>query len=60
MTTDTKPPAPAEFRHERADFAARCEASLAAYERDGVSISSDEVLAKLEAKVSARVMQLNE
>jgi hypothetical protein len=42
------------------DFAARCEASLAAYERTGISIPSDAVLTKLEAKVAARVKQLRE
>jgi len=47
-----------EFRRVQTDFAARCEASLAAYERTGVSIRSDLVLSKLEAKVAARVEQL--
>jgi hypothetical protein len=47
-----------EFRRVQADFAARCEASLAAYERTGVSIPADRVVAKLEAKVAARVKQL--
>ena len=47
-----------EFRRVQTDFAARCEASLAAYERTGVSIPSDRVLSKLEAKVAARVEQL--
>lgn len=47
-----------EFRRVQADFAARCEASLATYERTGVSIPADAVLAKLEAKVAARVKQL--
>jgi hypothetical protein len=47
-----------EFRRVQTDFAARCEASLAAYERTGTSISSDVVLRKLEAKVAARVKQL--
>jgi hypothetical protein len=31
---------------------------LAAYERTGISIASEVVLAKLEAKVAARVKQL--
>ena len=47
-----------EFRRVQTDFAARCEASLAAYERTGVSIPSDVVLSKLEAKVAARLKQL--
>ena len=47
-----------EFRRVQTDFAARCEASLAAFERTGTSIPSDVVLSKLEAKVAARVKQL--
>jgi transcriptional regulator of met regulon len=47
-----------EFRRVQTDFAVRCEASLAAFERTGVSIPSDLVLSKLEAKVAARVKQL--
>jgi len=47
-----------EFRRVQTDFAARCEASLVGYERTGVSIPSDLVLSKLEAKVAARVEQL--
>ena len=47
-----------EFRRVQTDFAARCDASLAAHERTGMSIPADEVLAKLEAKVAARVKQL--
>lgn len=47
-----------EFRRVQTDFAARCDASLAAYERTGASIPSDVVLSKLEAKVAARVKQL--
>ena len=47
-----------EFRRVQTDFAARCDASLAAYQRTGVSIPSDLVLSKLEAKVAARVKQL--
>lgn len=47
-----------EYRRVQTDFAARCEASLAAYERTGISIPSDVVLSKLEAKVAARVKQL--
>ena len=47
-----------EFRRVQTDFAARCDASLATYERTGTSIPSDVVLSKLEAKVAARVKQL--
>lgn len=47
-----------EFRRVQTDFAARCDASLAAYERTRVSIPSDVVLSKLEAKVAARVKLL--
>lgn len=47
-----------EFRRVQTDFAARCDASLAAYERTGISIPTDVVLSKLEAKVAARVKQL--
>ena len=47
-----------EFRRVQTDFAARCDASLAEYERTGISVRSDVVLSKLEAKVAARVKQL--
>lgn len=47
-----------EFRRVQTDFDARCNASLAAYESTGVSIPSEVVLSKLEAKVAARVKQL--
>jgi hypothetical protein len=47
-----------EFRRVQTDLAARCEASLAQYERTGISVPSDVVLSKLEAKVAARVKQL--
>lgn len=47
-----------EFRRVQSDFAARCNASLAAYERTGASIPSGVVLSKLEARVAARVKQL--
>lgn len=47
-----------EFRRVQADFNARCNASLAEFERTGKSIPADLVLAKLEAKVAARVKQL--
>lgn len=48
-----------EHRRVQTDFAARCEASLAAYERSGVSIPADEVLSKLQKKVEARVKRLS-
>ncbi|URI07938.1 hypothetical protein MW290_04965 [Aquincola tertiaricarbonis] len=47
-----------DFRRVQTDFAARCDASLAAYERTGISIPSDLFLYKIEAKVKARVKQL--
>ena len=47
-----------EFRRVQADFVARCDASLGAYERTGMSIPADLVLSKLEAKIAARVKQL--
>jgi hypothetical protein len=47
-----------EFRRVQTDFAARCDASLAQYERTGVSVPADVVLSKLEAKVATRVKQL--
>lgn len=47
-----------EFRRMQTDFAARCDASLANYERTGISVAADVVLSKLEAKVAARVKQL--
>lgn len=48
-----------EFRRVQTDFAARCEASLAEYERTGVSIPLQVVLTKLESKIAARVKQLS-
>lgn len=47
-----------EYRRVQTDFAARCEESLATYERTGASIPADEVLSKLEKKVEARVKRL--
>ena len=47
-----------EFRRVQTDFTARCDASLATYERTGASIPSEVVLSRLEAKVAARVKQL--
>jgi len=47
-----------EFRRVQTDFAARYDASLAQYERTGVSVPADIVLSRLEAKIAARVRQL--
>ncbi|CAD5371005.1 conserved hypothetical protein [Rubrivivax sp. A210] len=47
-----------EFRRVQTDFTARCDASLAEYERTGISVSTDLVLSRLEAKIAARVKQL--
>lgn len=47
-----------EYRRVQTDFAARCEASLAEYERTGVSIPADQVIAKLESKLAKRRKQL--
>ena len=47
-----------ELRRVQTDFAARCNASLVEFERTGISIPSNVVLSKLEAKVAARVKQL--
>ena len=47
-----------EFRRVQTDVAARCDASLTEYERTEISIPSDVVLVKLEAKIVARVKQL--
>jgi hypothetical protein len=47
-----------EFRRVQTDFAARCNASLAEFERTGSTIASNAVLARLEAKVEARVKRL--
>lgn len=48
-----------EHRLAQPDFNTRCDASLAAYERSGVSIPSDAVLSKLEKKIEARVKHLS-
>jgi hypothetical protein len=45
-------------RVQKTGFAAHCNASLATYERTGVSIPLGEVLLKLNAKVAAKVNQL--
>lgn len=48
-----------EFRRVQTDFAARCDAALAWYERTRVSIPAETVISKLEAKVAARVRKLS-
>ena len=47
-----------EYRRVQTDFASRCEASLAEYERTGVSIPAAQVIAKLESKMAKRRKQL--
>ena len=47
-----------EFRRVQTDFASRCDASLAEYERTGVSIPAAEVIAKLESRLAKRRKQL--
>jgi len=47
-----------EYRRVQTDFASRCDASLADYERTGVSIPADQVIAKLESKLAKRRKQL--
>ncbi len=47
-----------EYRRVQADFASRCDASLAEYERTGVSIPAAQVIAKLESKLAKRRKQL--
>jgi hypothetical protein len=47
-----------EYRRVQTDFAARCEESLAEYERNGVSIPAAQVISKLEAKLAKRRKQL--
>ncbi|MBU6259785.1 MAG: hypothetical protein KGJ30_07410 [Burkholderiales bacterium] len=47
-----------EYRRVQTDFAARCEASLAEYERTGVSIPADRVIAKFESRLAKRRKQL--
>ncbi len=47
-----------EFRSVRTDFAARFDASLSEYERTEISVPSDVLLWKLEAKVVASLKQL--
>ena len=47
-----------EFRRVQTDFASRCNASLAEYERTGASIPAAQVIAKLESKLAKRRKQL--
>lgn len=47
-----------EYRRVQTDFASRCDASLAEYERTGVAIPAARVVAKLEAKLAKRRKQL--
>ena len=47
-----------EYRRVQTDFASRCDASLAEYERTGVSIPAVQVIAKLESKLAKRRKQL--
>lgn len=47
-----------EYRRVQTDFASRCDASLAEYERTGVAMPAAQVIAKLEAKLAKRRQQL--
>lgn len=47
-----------EYRRVQSDFAARCTASLAEYERTGASIPAARVIAKLESKLAKRRKQM--
>jgi hypothetical protein len=47
-----------EYRRMQISFAARCEASLAKYERTGVSIPAAQVVGKLESMLANRRKQL--
>jgi len=47
-----------EYRRVQTDFASRCEASLAEYERTVASIPAAQVIAKLESKLAKRRKQL--
>lgn len=47
-----------EYRRVQTDFGSRCDASLAEYERTGVSIPAAQVIAKLESKLAKRRKQL--
>lgn len=47
-----------EYWRVQTYFASRCDASLAEYERTGVSIPAAQVIAKLESKLAKRRKQL--
>ena len=47
-----------EYRRVQIDFASRCDASLADYERTGLSLAASEVIARLESKLAKRCKQL--
>ena len=47
-----------EYRRVQTDFASRCDASLAEYERTGASIAAAQVIAKLESRLAKRRKQL--
>lgn len=47
-----------EYRRVQTDFASRCDASLAEYQRAGVSIPATQVIAKLESRLARRRKQL--
>jgi hypothetical protein len=46
------------YRRMQTSFAARCEASLAKYERTGMSIPAAQVIGKLESMLAKRRKQL--
>jgi hypothetical protein len=46
------------FRRVQTDFATYCEASLAGYERTGVSIPAEQVIGNLESMLAKRRKQL--
>jgi hypothetical protein len=47
-----------EYRRVQTDFASRCDASLAEYERTGVSTPATQVIAKLDSRLAKRRKQL--
>jgi hypothetical protein len=47
-----------EYRRMQTSFAARCDASLAKYERTGVSVPAVQVIHKLESMLATRRKQL--
>lgn len=46
------------YRRVQTDFASRCDASLAQYERTGASVPAAQVIAKLESRLASRRKQL--